>query len=79
MDGMLWGPGAEAALAYRRERIDGTRRAAARRAAGRTGGHARHRRARRAERPGRHARVAAPGADPARGWVLPGSGAWPAA
>ncbi len=92
MDGMLWGPGADAELAYRRERIESVRRG--RRPGAGTGsdaaagrGTARHRRPGRATRAGRTARTALgvgarasmPGADPARGWSLPGSGAWPAA
>ena len=76
MDGMLWGPGAQAELAYRRERIEQLRGAGARdarRASRAVGGAARHRRA------GRASRTTPPVAGPARGWALPGSGAWPAA
>ncbi len=88
MDGMLWGPGAEAELAYRRERLEELRGAGAGRAAhravrsGRPGGSgvvggraARHRR--RGLASARAVAVRPAGA--ARGWALPGSGAWPAA
>jgi hypothetical protein len=76
MDGMLWGPGAQAELAYRRERIAGLMGDGARgrrpvpAGAGEPGRGWRRRPARAARRSQ---------ATPERGWALPGSEAWPAA